>query len=81
MKFEKEITVEINTSLKNLESLLKENNFKIKEIYDINDIYLLNKNIKKNNNFLELLKNCVLIRHIMEKNKLIDDRLLTKIIV
>ena len=53
MKFEKEITVEINTSLKNLESILKENNFKIKEIYDT----------------LELLKNCVLIRHIIEKNK------------
>ena len=69
MKFEKEITVEINTSLKNLESLLKENNFKIKEIYDINDIYLLNKNIEKSNNILELLKNCVLIRHIIEKNK------------
>ncbi len=69
MKFEKEITVEIVGSLQSLEELLVKNNFAIKEIYDLNDIYLINKNKKVTNNVLELLKDCVLIRHVIEKDK------------
>ena len=69
MKFEKEITVEIVGSLPSLEKLLAKNNFVIKEIYDVNDIYLLNKNTKVTDDILSLLKNCVLIRDVVEKDK------------
>ena len=68
MKYEKEITVEVDINLKKFEKLLEDNNFKVKEVYDINDIYLVNKDMNFNN-ILDLLNNCVLIRHLNEKNK------------
>ena len=61
-----EITVEIDTNLENLEKILKENNFKINEIYDIYDIYFVNKDIDIKDNFLEILNKCILIRDIVE---------------
>lgn len=69
MKFETEITVEVNTSLDNLDCLLKNNNFKIKEEYDVNDIYLIDKSFSEKRNYLEMLNHCILIRDIIEKNK------------
>ena len=37
----------------------------IKEVYDVNDIYLINKNDKEGD-YLEMLNKCVLIRDILE---------------
>lgn len=68
MKYENEITVEVDTSLDNLITLLSSKDFKLKETYDLNDIYLINKNDKENN-YLSMLNKCVLIRNIIEKNK------------
>ena len=68
MKFENEITVEIDVTLKELKDILKNKGFEVKEEYDLNDVYMINKNDKKDNNCLELLKKCVLIRNVIEKN-------------
>lgn len=67
MKFENEITVEVDCSLDELIKLLEKNNLKLKEIYDLNDIYLIN-NDETEKNYLSMLKKCVLIRHIIEEN-------------
>lgn len=56
MKFEQEITVEIDTTLDEIKHILKNKGFKIKEGYDLDDIYMINKNDKIGNNYLELLK-------------------------
>ena len=75
MEFEDEITVEVDCDLKELVSLLEENDFRLKEVYDLNDIYMINKKDyeeieeNKNINLLEVLKKCVLIRDIIEQNK------------
>lgn len=74
MKYENEITVEVDTNLENLIVLLNSKDFKLKETYDLNDIYLINKNDKENN-YLSMLNKCVLIRNIIEKNK--ETKLLT----
>lgn len=68
MNYENEITVEVNTDLNNLISILEERGFKLKEVYDLNDIYLINKNDKEND-YLSMLNKCVLIRDIIEQNK------------
>lgn len=69
MKFENEITVEVNMSLEDLKEHLKKLNFTINEEYDLNDIYMLDKNFKDEENYLELLKKSILIRHIIEVDK------------
>lgn len=69
MQNENEITVEVNISIDELISKLEENNFKLKEEYDLNDIYLINDN-NKSNNYLSMLNKCVLIRDIIEENKI-----------
>ena len=61
VKYEKEITVLVNINLRELGKLLESNNFKIQEIYDVNDIYLVKKDAKFSN-VLELLNNCVMVR-------------------
>lgn len=68
MNYENEITVEVNTDLNNLISILEERGFKLKEVYDLNDIYLINKNDKEND-YLAMLNKCVLIRDIIEQTK------------
>lgn len=68
MKFENEITVEVDTNLDNLVNLLEKNNFELKETYDLKDIYLIHKNDKKGD-YLSMLSKCVLIRDIIEENK------------
>ncbi len=68
MNYENEITVEVDTSLDELISILENNEFKLKEAYDLNDIYLINKNDKEGN-YLSMLNKCVLIRDIIEENK------------
>ena len=68
MNYENEITVEVNTTLQDLISILENNGFKLKETYDLNDIYLINK-VDKKGDYLSMLNKCVLIRHIIEENK------------
>jgi len=68
MNYENEITVEVNTTLENLISILENKGFNLKETYDLNDIYLINK-VDKKDNYLSMLNKCVLIRHIIEENK------------
>ena len=76
MKYENEITVEVNISLDDLIKILEENGFKLKEEYDLNDIYLINRNDKDNNkDYLSMLNKCVLIRHVIQKDK--EKKLLT----
>ena len=69
MVYEKEITVEVNTDLENLKSILINNNFIVKEEYDVVDYYMLRKDYNINENNLDILKNCILIRKIIEDKK------------
>ena len=68
MNYENEITVEVDTSLEELISILESKGFKLKETYDLNDIYLINK-VDKKGDYLSMLNKCVLIRHIIEEGK------------
>ena len=70
MKYEDEITVEVSCSFEKLKSILEENNFIIMEEYDVNDIYMLEKSYSSIEDNLELLKHCVLVRDIVEKDKI-----------
>ena len=69
MKYEKEITIEVNITYEKLKEVLENNNFEIKEEYDLKDIYMINKNYPIDDNYLKLLNNCVLIRHIIDSEK------------
>lgn len=68
MKYENEITVEVDATLENLVGILKNKGFKLKEEYDLNDIYLIHKDDTKRN-YLSMLNKCVLIRSIIKENK------------
>ena len=68
MNYESEITVEVCVDLSSLIKILEENGFELKEVYDLNDIYLINKNDKKDD-YLSMLNKCVLIRNIIEEDK------------
>ena len=68
MKYENEITVEVDTDLDSLIKLLESNDLVLKEVYDLNDIYMINKNDIEDN-YLSMLNKCVLIRHIIEKSE------------
>lgn len=57
-----ELTVEVDITYEELESILQKNNFKIKEIYDINDIYFVQKNKKID------ITNALLLREIIIDN-------------
>lgn len=74
MKYENEITVEVDTDLNNLIKLLEEKGFKLKEKYELNDIYLINKN-DKFGDYLSMLNRCILIRQVVEENK--ESKMLT----
>lgn len=69
MKYENEITVEVNTDLDSLLELIKSKGFLLKEEYDLNDIYFLKKDVDKNGDPKEILNNCVLIRNIIDEEK------------
>ena len=75
MEFEKEITVEINCSFEDLIVILENNYFKLQEEYEMEDLYFINKNDKTEEDCLQLLNKCVLLRHIIEKDK--DTKMLT----
>lgn len=67
MKDYNEVTCEIDISLDGLKKIMVENNFTIKEIYDVDDIYFTNKDL--NSSYYELMKDCILIRDIIEEDK------------
>ena len=69
MKFEKEITVEVSCNIEELLKILKENDFELKEVYDVNDIYMIDKKYKNIEDKLELLKHAILIRDIIEEQE------------
>lgn len=68
MKYENEVTVEVEISNDELVEILKNNKFELKEEYRIIDIYMIKEN-NSNTNPLDMLKDCVLIRHVIEENK------------
>lgn len=69
MKFEHEVTVEIDCSLEQLKTILEKNKFKVVDEYELSDIYMIRKDKTEEKDKLELLKNCVLIRNIIEEDK------------
>lgn len=75
MIYEKEITVEVDCGIKELEDILKLNNFDKKEEYDLIDCYMIKKGYDSNLDGLEILKQCILIRDVIEENK--ETRLIT----
>lgn len=69
MKFENEITVEVNCDFEDLEKQLLNIGFELKEKYLLKDIYMINSNYEITDDYLDALKNCVLIRNIIESDK------------
>ena len=65
-----EITVEVNTTYKEIDKILKEKGFKIVRKYTINDTYMLDSRIDSTNlSNREILKKCVLIRDMTPYHK------------
>ena len=70
MKYENEITVQVTCNYEELHSLLIKQGFKIIEKYTIIDEYLISKDYDlKNKNYLDILKECVIVRYIENKVK------------
>lgn len=69
MYYEKEITVEVDCDLKELIKLLLSYNFKEKENYEVEDTYMIDKNYNKKEDYLDILKHTVLLRNIIDKDK------------
>jgi len=68
VEFEKEITVSINTSKKDLINFLDNNNYKKIDSYIVDDIYYVANDIDLDINPLEVLKKCILVRSIDNKD-------------
>lgn len=65
MKYENEITVQVTCSYEELHNLLIKKGFKIIKKYTIIDEYLISKDYDlRNKNYLDILKECVIIRYI-----------------
>lgn len=72
MKMENEITVLVNCTYDELHQKLTDKGFDVKEKYQLNDIYMIDKNIditsmKK----LEVLKKCILVRDVVNFSKML----------
>ena len=65
MKYENEIKVQVTCNYEELHSLLIKQGFKIIEKYTIIDEYLISKDYDlRNKNYLDILKECVIVRYI-----------------
>lgn len=65
MKYENEITVQVTCSYEELHNLLIKQGFKIIKKYTIIDEYLISKDYDlRNKNYLDILKECVMVRYI-----------------
>ena len=72
MKNEIEITVLVKTDYETLKNELSENGFILKEVYELNDDYLINSDIDiYNMNNLDILKKCILVRDIINIKKVL----------
>ena len=70
MKLENEITVMATCSYEELNKELLEKGFRIKEVYEINDEYMIDRNIDITAlPKLEVQKNCILVRDIVGVKK------------
>ena len=65
MKYENVITVQVTCSYEELHNLLIKQGFKIIKKYTIIDEYLISKDYDlRNKNYLDILKECVIVRYI-----------------
>ena len=65
MKYENEITVQVTCSYEEFHNLLIKQGFKIIKKYTIIDEYLISKDYDlRNKNYLDILKECVIVRYI-----------------
>ena len=65
MKYENEITVQVTCNYEELHNLLIKQGFKIIEKYKVIDEYLISKDYDlRNKNYLDILKECVIVRYI-----------------
>lgn len=72
MKYENEICVNVNCSYKKLHEDYVKQNFNIRDEYKIIDYYLIEKKFDLlSNSDLEILKNCILIREIIDCKKVL----------
>ena len=70
MKNEIEITVQVKCDYITLKTELEKHNFKIVEEYELNDIYMIDRNIYLNKlSSLDILKKCILVRDIVNIKK------------
>ena len=70
MQKEREITVLVKSDYKTLKKELENNNFKIVEEFQLNDIYMINKSIDLSTlSSLEVLWKCILIRDLIGTKK------------
>lgn len=67
MKYENEITVEVNMTKEELIKHLEENNYNKIDNYILYDNYYVLKDADLNSNTLDILKKCILIRNIDDK--------------
>lgn len=71
MKFEKEITVSVNSSKEELIKYLEDNNYNKIDSYIVDDIYYVKNDVDLDINPLDILKKCILIRSIDNKKHLL----------
>ena len=70
MQKEREITVLVKCDYKTLKKELENNNFKIVEEFQLNDIYMIDKNLDLSTlSSLEILWKCILIRDLVGTKK------------
>ena len=69
MKYENEITVEVICTKEELKDVLEEKGFSLKEEYEIEDVYMINKDYILTDNYLDALKHCILVRNIIEEKE------------
>jgi len=72
MKLGKELTVEVDLTLKELQETLKKQKFEIIKEYDINDIYMFEWDCDFNRDPLDILSNCLLVRNIVLKDEVVN---------
>lgn len=66
MEIDNEITVLVKTDYDALQKELYEKGFKIEEEYLVNDVYMLDERVDISNmSYLDILKNCILVRDIV----------------
>lgn len=70
MQMETEITVLVESNYDILKNILEKNGFQIKEEYEIKDDYMINNDIDLSKlSKLEILRNCILVRDIVNIKK------------